>query len=151
MKTISFLISFLTLTTLISCSPTQQTIKSISCNNSITIQYDKPLKSQKISSEDIKKQGFVVIFLQSFNDSIKAFVNNKIYYDKFLKTASNSDNHTNYFGYSYKNDKIVPILKIESISKKSCFDLQINKKYKRIYVFLSDEGNWTVRFSNNYY
>lgn len=151
MKKITNLTSLFILFILISCSPQQKIIKSISCETNITLQYDKPIKSQKISSTDLKREGFTVVFLHSFNDSIKAFVNNKIYYDKYLKTVNNSDSHNEHFGYSYKKDTIIPILKVESVTKKSCFDLKIEKKYKKIYIFLSDEGKWIVRFSNNYY
>jgi hypothetical protein len=116
------------------------------------LQYDKIKNSDKgkpIAKNELK--AFTVYFLNEFNDSIKGFVNNKLYFDKFLKITGSNDNLNNYFGYNYSKDINIPNLKIVSKTKNTCFDIEIDKRYKLVYVFLSKEGKWTVRFSNIYY
>jgi hypothetical protein len=137
---------------ILGCASKERTIKNISCLGEVTLQYDKIKNSDKgkpIAKNELK--AFTVYFLNEFNDSIKGFVNNKLYFDKFLKITGSNDNLNNYFGYNYSKDINIPNLKIVSKTKNTCFDIEIDKRYKLVYVFLSKEGKWTVRFSNIYY
>jgi len=134
------------------CSSQEKVINNITCPGQVTLQYDIVKKSDK--GKPIAKKGlnaFTVYFINEFNDSIQGYVNDKLYYDKYLKTSSNSDNLNESFGYNYSKDKKAPILKLISKTKKTCFDIEIDKKYKLVYVFITNEGKWTVRFSNIYY
>jgi hypothetical protein len=135
-----------------SCKPSEKVIKNISCSSKVTIQYDKIKNSDKgkpIAKKDLK--AFTVYFLDTFKDSIQGYVNNKLQYEKYIDLNGNFNTMNEYFGYNYSKDNNMPILKIVSKTKNSCFDLVIDKNYKIVYVYLSDEGNWIVRFSNIYY
>jgi hypothetical protein len=134
------------------CSSQEKVIKNITCLGEVTLQYDKVKKSDKgkpIAKKDLN--AFTVYFINEFNDSIQGYVNDKLYYDKYLTIDSNSDNLKDSFGYNYSKDQKTPILKIISKNKKTCFDIEINKKYKLIYVFIDDKGKWIARLSNIYY
>lgn len=137
---------------LFGCVSQEKLIKNISCEGNIVLQYDK-IKRNDLGKPLANKNlnAFNVYFIGDFNDSIQSYVNNKLYFENFLQTNNNSDKITNGFGYNYSKDSKIPVLKIISKSKKTCFDLEVNKKYKLIYVFISNEGKWTVRFSNIYY
>jgi hypothetical protein len=137
---------------LFSCKPSEKVIKNISCSGNVTLQYDKIKHSDKgkpIAKKDLK--AFTVYFLHSFKDSIQGYVNNKLCYEKYLDLSGSSDSMNEYFGYNYSKDTNIPILKVVSKTKNICFDVAIDEKYKIVYVYLSDDGNWIVRFSNVYY
>lgn len=137
---------------IVGCSSQEKVLKNISCPGEITLQYDKIKRSDKgkpIAKKDL--QAFTVYFINEFNDSIQGYVNNKIQYDKYLKINGNSDKLNDFFGYNYSKDEKTPVLKLISKTKNTCFDIEINKRYKLIYVFITNEGKWTVRFSNIYY
>lgn len=151
MKTKFIFISLFIIQMFLGCSLKSKVIKNISCKGNLNIQYDKNKTNNSYPLADKKLKAFTVYFLNNFKDSIHAYVNNKLYFNKYLNLNGDSDDLKNYFGYSYLKDSNIPILKIESKSRNSCFDIEINKKYKLIYVFLSEDGIWTVRFSNKYY
>ncbi len=73
------------------------------------------------------------------------------FYEKYLDLNGSSDSMNEYFGYSYSKDTNTPILKVVSKTKNTCFDVAIDRKYKIVYVYLSDDGKWIVLFSNVYY
>ncbi|GEM56704.1 hypothetical protein B0A58_14390 [Flavobacterium branchiophilum NBRC 15030 = ATCC 35035] len=132
-----------------SCKPSEKVLKNISCSGNVILQYDKIKqsdKSKQIANKDLK--AFTVYFLDKYKDSIQGYVNNKLCYVKYLNMNGNSDSMNEYFGYNYSKDVKMPVLKIVSKTKNTCFDLDIDINYKIIYVYLSDEGNWIVRFSN---
>jgi len=147
-----FKLYFLAILIIYSCSSQEKVVKNISCPGEVTLQYDKVKKSDRgkpIAKKDLKN--FMVYFLYDFNDTIQGYVNNKLKYEKFLKLDGSSDKHNDYFGYNYSKDQKTPVLKIISKNKKTCFDIEIDKKYKLIYVFIDDKSKWTARFSNIYY
>jgi hypothetical protein len=134
------------------CSTKAKIIDSITCKENISLQYDKINSREKQYVIKAKKlNAFIVYFLSEFDDDIQGFVNNELKYEKHLKLDGSSDELKEYFGYNYSKDKTLPILKIVSKTKKTCFDIKIDKKYKIVYVYISKEGKWTVRFSNTYY
>jgi hypothetical protein len=151
MKKNTFL-AILIVVVLVGCKTQDKVINNISCSGKITVQYDKIKRSDRgkpIAKKDLKV--FTVYFINEFNDSIQGYVNNKLHYDKYLKIEDGSDNLKDYFGYNYSKDLNVPILKITSKTRNVCFDLEIDKRYKLIYVFFTNDGKWVVRFSNIYY
>lgn len=136
---------------ILSCSSKEKIVKNISCEGNISVQYDrlKPKNSGIVSKQNL--QAFTVYFLYEFNDVIKGFVNNELKYEKKLNLSGSSDALEEYFGYNYSKDSETPILKVISETKKTCFDIRIDKRYKVIYVYFSKDGKWTIRFSNAYY
>jgi hypothetical protein len=149
---INFYFLGITVLMIVGCASQEKVLKNISCSGEITLQYDKIKRSDKgkpIAKKDLK--AFTVYFINEFNDSIQGYVNNSLHYDKYLKLDGNSDNMKNSFGYNYSKDINTPVLKIVSKTRNICFDLEIDKRYKLIYVFFTNDGKWTVRFSNIYY
>ena len=136
---------------IVNCSSKSRMINNVSCKGLVNLQYDINKNGNGYPLANKNSNAFTVYFLNDFKDSIQGFVNNKLYYNKYLKLDGKSDNMKDYFGYNYSKDITTPILKIESKSRNICFDIEIDKKYKLIYVFLSEDGKWTVRFSNLYY
>jgi len=132
----------------ISCK-TEKAIKNVCCGGNVAIQYDR-IKWEDRNKPKAKKstEGCIVYFINEYDDQIEAYVNGKLSFDKYIKLDGSSDHLENYFSFGYHNNPIMPILKIKSKTQNTCFDIQIKKKYKLIYVFLSRDGKWTVRFSN---
>src|SRR5690606_25091829 len=135
-----------------SCKPQERVVESISCQENIIIQYDKTTVEAKKEGRtaDKKLEAFTVYFLNDFDDYVKGYVNNKLLFDEKIQTNNITSDTDKYFGYNYSKDIESPILKI-SINEKECFDVEIDKRYKLIYVFLTKEGKFIVRFSNQYY
>jgi hypothetical protein len=147
-----FLILITLLSSVSSCKISKKITENLSCEGNIEIQYDNSkLLGNDNPKADKKLDGFQVIFLSDFDENIKAYVNEKLIFDEYVKIGTESHSIENTFGYSYKSDKKSPILKVESIEKGTCFDIEIDKKYKIIYLFIDEKGKWIVRFSNEYY
>ncbi len=147
-----FLILITLLSSVSSCKISEKITENLSCEGNIEIQYDNAkLLGNDNPKADKKLDGFQVIFLSDFDENIKAYVNEKLIFDEYVKIGTESHSIENTFGYSYKSDKKSPILKVESIEKGTCFDIEIDKKYKIIYLFIDEKGKWIVRFSNEYY
>jgi hypothetical protein len=133
------------------CKAQEKTIKNISCEGTITVQYDKIKKGDKLKPFAKKElRSFTVYFMNDFKDTILGYVNEKKVFEKLLNRDANLDNLNDYFGYDYSKDKALPVLKIVSKTNNSCFDIQFDKNYKLIYVFRID-GKWVIRYSNIYY
>lgn len=142
---------FFILTILISCQSNRKLIKNTPCNDNIIVQYDKVKKGDEEKPKaDKNLKSFSVYFLSSYKDSIQGIVNGKKVFEKYLDIDGNSHNMSNYFYYDYSKDNGNSILKINSVKDKSCFEIEVDKKYKLIYVFKEDT-KWMVRFSNIYY
>lgn len=132
----------------ISCVHPIKVVKSISCSSNFELQFDKTTSKGQMRKKNQKN--ITLIFLNYFSDSIKVYFNGKLKFQEFVVTDSISgDSHKRFF-YDLRNEKKLPILKVES-SNRNCFDIQLNKKYKLAYLFLDDKKNWTIRFSNKYY
>ena len=135
-----------------SCKVSDKIAGNLSCDGNIEIQYDRTkLSGNDNPKADKKLDAFQVIFLSDFDENIKAYVNDKLVFDKYVKIGTESHSLENTFGYNYESDLKLPILKVESIEKGTCFDIEINKNYKIIYLFIDRNGKWIVRFSNEYY
>tara|TARA_R110002012_G_scaffold318888_1_gene538034 strand:+ start:560 stop:1021 length:462 start_codon:yes stop_codon:yes gene_type:complete len=147
------LIILITLTfSVLSCKVSEKITENLSCDGNIEIQYDRTkLFGNDNPKADRKLDAFQVIFLSDFDENIKAYINNKLVFDEYVTRGPNSHSLENTFGYNYKSDLKIPILKVESVEKGTCVDFEINKKYKIIYLFIDENGKWIVRFSNEYY
>ena len=116
------------------------------------IQYDRAkLFGNDNPKADKKLDAFQVIFLSDFDENVRAYVNEKLIFNEYVKIGTESHSIENTFGYNYKSDLKLPILKVESMEKGTCFDIEINKNYKIIYLFIDKNGKWIIRFSNEYY
>ncbi|WP_339921158.1 hypothetical protein [uncultured Flavobacterium sp.] len=145
-----FIVVFL-LCFFISCK-TEKSISNISCDGKVSVQYDR-IKPEDRNKPKANKNinGCTVYFINEYDNQIEAYVDGKLKFEKYLKISDSSDSLENYFAFGYAENTEIPILKIKSKSQNTCFDIQIEKKYKLIYVFLSRNGKWTVRFSNIIY
>ena len=140
------------LTIAVGCKSQDRLVDNISCSGEVTVQYDRIKQSDKDKPKaDKDLDALMVYFLSDFNDSIRAYINNKVVFEQQVEIGADSHSLENFFGYNYSEDSSVPILKVESLTRETCFDIPIEKDYKLIYVFLNDDGEWTVRFSNIYY
>ena len=124
----------------------------MSCGGKVSVQYDR-IKAEDRNKPKASKNinGCTVYFINEFDDEIEAYVDGKLKFEKYLKISGSSDSLENYFAFGYAENTEMPILKIKSKTQNTCFDIQIEKKYKLIYVFLSRSGKWIVRFSNLIY
>ena len=141
-----FIFSFI-----ISCK-TEKTISNVSCSGKVLVQYDRT-KTEDSNKQKADKNinGCTVYFINEYDDQIEAYVNEKLEFEKYVKVNGSSDSLENHFTFGYSGNSEMPILKIQSKTQNTCFDIQIEKKYKVIYIFLSRTGKWTVRFSNIIY
>lgn len=143
---LSFIINII-----LGCKAQEKIMTNISCKGNVVIQYEKGRHDEKDRPHaDVNLNAFTVYFINEYDDDIQAFVNDKLYYDKHLKIEGGEDSLKEYFGYNYSKDSKKTILKVLSKTDNSCFDVEVDKKYKLIYVFKSN-SRWTVRFSNIYY
>lgn len=153
-KKVQKIIMLLTIISLIlSCSIQERVIQSITCKEPIVVQYESTSAQAKKEGleADKKRNSFVVYFLNNFNHQVKGYVNDELLFNKKISTDNNTADTGEYFGYDYSKDKTTPVLKVSIPSEDKCFDIKIDKKYKLIYVFLTREGNFIVRFSNQHY
>nr|WP_315163146.1 hypothetical protein [uncultured Flavobacterium sp.] len=135
----------------ISCK-TEKSISNISCHGKVSVQYDRIKREDRNKPKANKNiNGCTVYFINEYDDQIEAYVGGKLKFEKYLKISDSSDSLENYFAFGYAENTEMPILKIKSKTQNTCFDIQIEKKYKLIYVFLSRSGKWTVRYSNLIY
>ncbi len=141
------------LLSLVGCKSQEKVIKSISCKDDVTVQYERTNAEAKREGlvADEKQESFVVYFLHDFDDRVKGFVNDELLFDDKILTNEVTSDTEKYFGYSYAKDKETPVLRISIDEKDKCFDIKIDKKYKLIYVFLTENNKWIVRFSNTHY
>ena len=144
-------ILFILLFSVLSCKTSEKLVTNISCNGDLTIQRENRKDKDKDPRADKKSHYFQVIFLSNFDERIKGYVNDKLVFDEYVKIGADSHNIDRTFGYNYQNDFKTPVLKVESIQKGTCFDIEIDKTYKIIYLFIDENGKWIVRFSNEYY
>ena len=110
---------------LFGCASKSKTVKNLSCKGNVIIQYDRSKKTNGYPLADKNSKSFMVYFLYSFKDSIQGYVNNKLSYNKYIELDGSSDNHNDYFGYKYSKDEKIPVLKIVSKTKNTCFDIDI--------------------------
>ena len=131
----------------------QDLTKDTKCNSKIEIQYDKITKSDKRSNviESSKSKSFVVKFMNEFSDSIQVYINNKLEFNDFVSTDRVSSETDKVFGYDYSKASEKICFKFISLTRHSCSIVNLNKKYKIVYVFIDRTGKWTVRFSNVHY
>lgn len=121
-------------------------------NDKVIRRYSESFKLKILDELNTGKlNAFQVIFLSDFDENIKAYVNDKLVFEEYVKIGTESHSIENTFGYNYESDLKLPILKVESTEKGTCFDIEINKNYKIIYLFIDENGKWIVRFSNEYY
>lgn len=131
-----------------SCLQQKKMIKSISCENKITLQYDDN-KSSELMVKNNKKL-VTVFFMSDFNDKIEGYINNILKFEGEVVTNGDTGKSDRNFIYDYTSDKEVPILKIKK-ENGTCFDIRIKENYKLIYIFYELNEGWIVRFSNKYY
>lgn len=148
-KTIYIL--FLIILSFYGCKPKEKLTKNISCGGKIKLQYewldwDKEDKHHVVADRYFKG-GFTVYFVSDFKDSLKYYVNNDFRSEMFVDRNENDEVGNYGFSFGKKGDPI-PTLKIESVNKKTCFDIKLKRKYPIIYVWLNKNGEWTIRFSN---
>lgn len=138
---------------LISCGSQEKVVQSIECKEQVVVQYENASAQAKKEGLEAnkKRNSFVVFFLNDFNHQVKGFVNDELLFDENISTNSSTSDTNKYFGYEYTKDKTAPVLKVSIPSENKCFDIEIDKRYKLIYVFLTREGNFIVRFSNQHY
>jgi len=132
----------------ISCAQQKQLVNSLSCQNKIAVQYDNSKAKGAMATGN--KKSVVVFFMNDFNDKIKGFINGKQRFSGEVLTNETSGKSDKNFTYDYSNDKSLPILKIEK-EDGGCFDIEVKKRYKLIYIFYDSNQGWIVRFSNKYY
>ena len=131
-----------------SCSQPRKVVNSISCSSKIELQYDKTTSKGVMAKRDQKK--ITVFFLNYFYDSIKVYINGNLKFQDFVLTDTVSGKSDKSFSYDYSDYRTMPIMKVES-EDGNCFDIQINEKYKIVYLFFDNFKKWTIRFSNKYY
>lgn len=137
---------------ILGCSTRQKVVSGLSCEEDVTIQYDT------ISTEDRQhgtladphQNSSVVYFENTFEDSIKVYVNGEIIFDAFVKTDNSKASADTLLGFRYSDKGKTDILKIVS-KKMGCIEFDVNRDYKLIYLFYTEERKWIVRFSNIYY
>ncbi|MDO8316250.1 MAG: hypothetical protein Q7T12_01875 [Flavobacterium sp.] len=151
MNKINYLVFLILLLTL-GCKTHEKTIKNISCSGEVILQYDRIKYSDRNKPKAHKNlETFTVYFLSEYKDSIQGYVNEKLIYENYINQRDSDDDNNKYFNYNYSKDTKIPILKIRLVNKLTCFDIQIDKRYKLIYVWLDRNEKWLVRFSNIYY
>jgi hypothetical protein len=137
---------------ILGCGSHRQVLSSISCGEKVTFQYDKLSKADRRDGvlADANQNSALVYFENTFDDSIKAYLNGEIIFDAFVKTDNSKASADTLFGFRNSNKGKTGVLKIVS-KNKGCIEFNVNRDYKLIYLFFTEEQGWIVRFSNTYY
>jgi hypothetical protein len=89
--------------------------------------------------------------MSEFNDSIQVFINNKLEFNGYVNTDKVRGDSNQVFGYNYSETSEKVTIKFISLTRSVCCFVDLNKRYKIVYVFIDKLGNWTIRFSNVHY
>jgi len=134
-----------------SCKPKENIIKSKSCLGEIDFEYEWLKKKKEDRNHviaDRYSKYYAIKFVGEYKDSVSIYLNDNLQNKMYIEKDDNEDEHNYGFTFSHLKN---PILKIESIAKKSCFNIKLDKKYPIIYVWLDKKGKWSIRFSNFYH
>ncbi|KGO85745.1 hypothetical protein [Flavobacterium suncheonense] len=134
------------------CKPKEKLKKNISCEGNVKLQYewldwDKEDKHHVVANRFFKGQ-FTVYFVGGFKDSLKFYVNNDFRADLEVDRKENDEVGNYGFSFGRRTGEPIPTLKIESVNRKTCFDIKLKRKYPIMYVWLNEKREWTIRFSN---
>jgi hypothetical protein len=134
---------------LLGCKAKEKVVESIACKNSYTIQYDNKRDNYyPLAPKNMKST--TVYFIDEYDDDIKGFINEEQVFNQHVKMSGNEDGLSYNFICKISDKEALPTIKIESTTQNTCFDFKVDKKYKLVYVYLSRNGKWTIRFSNRY-
>jgi hypothetical protein len=127
-------------------------VSSLSCDEAITIQHDQVSHEDRRTGilADQLQNSIVVYFENTFRDSITAYLNGAVIFDAFVDTEESKDGADTLFAFRYSDKNTIDILKIVS-KQNGCIDFKIDRDYKLIYLFFTEERRWIARFSNIYY
>ena len=111
---------------IVSCGSQEKILKSITCENNITVQYENSDTQARREGLVANKNSdsFVVHFLNDFDDKIRGYINDKLLFDEMVKTDEVTDKSEKYFGYNYSKDSETPILKVSFVDKKNVLILK---------------------------
>ena len=90
-------------------------------------------------------------FLNNFNHQVKGYINGELLFDELVVTDDVTGLSNKYFGYNYSRDDDLPLINLIIEGIDNCFEIEALRKYKLIYVFLSDKSEVTIRYSNTIY
>lgn len=149
MKIERVIISILSVMLMIDCSAQSST----ECNSEVEIQYEKTSRKTKRNGleTDRSMEAVSIQFLNNFNHRIKGYINGELRFEDVVVTDDVTGMSEKYFGYNYSKDINLPIIKISIEGIDKCFEIKVLKKYKLIYIFLSENNEITVRYSNTIY
>ncbi|WP_417357530.1 hypothetical protein [Flavobacterium sp.] len=130
----------------------QKTIRSISCDTDVEVQFDRiKFSDRNMPKADRKLKSFTVFFMGAVNDTVKVYVNNKIVYNNYISKTDNNHSLNENFIYDYSKDTDAPVIKVKLVNQNTCFDMVLDQyNYKLVYVFFYRES-WIMRYSNIYY
>ncbi|PDS26332.1 hypothetical protein B0A77_03210 [Flavobacterium branchiophilum] len=145
------IILFLIILSVYSCKPKENIVKNVTCGGNLKVEYewldlDKEDRNHIVANKYFKG-GFTIYFVSEYDDLFKLYVNNEFIIKKEISRTEDDKIFNSGFSFGKAEDSI-PIFKVESINKKSCFDVKLNRKYPILYVWLAENGKWTIRFSN---
>lgn len=134
-----------------SCKPKEKFERNYACSGNVSIEYEWLNKNEQdknhIGQYKNPLNGYATYFISEFKDSLKIYVNNEFRLETFVNRRDTLDPFRYGFVFTDKK-KSKPILRIESNEKKTCFDVELEKKYPIIYVKLNENGRWFLKFSN---
>lgn len=144
----SVIIPILTLMLMTNCRA--QSINE--CEGKVEIQYEKTSRKTKQDGleADQNMKSVSIEFLNYFNHKVKGYVNGELQFEEVVVTDDVTGMSQKYFGYNYSKDDNLPTIKVD-IDGVDCFKITVLEKYKLIYVFLSENNEITVRYSNSIY
>jgi hypothetical protein len=128
-----------------------QTVKKC-CNNSVKIGYINPppgTEARALKVSDTSKKEISIIFESGFNDTVVVFLNEKIQGKVFLKSNENrgytGENMLVDYSKIKKGKKLE--LKVQSLNRSACIEIEIQKGYRMLELSWSKE-TWWANFSN---
>ncbi len=109
------------------------------CSGEVEIQYEKTSREIKQDGlkTDRKMKSVSIEFLNHFDHKVIGYVNGELMFEDTVITDDVTGMSEQYFGYNYSNDDSLPSIKV-NIEGVDCFELEVLKKYKLIYVFLTE-------------
>lgn len=136
---------------LISCK-SQKVIEDNSCKGKTEIHTEWLEKENETANHVVVKNPpdyFAINFVGDFNnDSFSIFVNNKLHSNLNIEEPE-EDKAKYVVVISRRIYPEIPLLRIESVKLKKCFDIKLDAKHPLVYIWL-DNDKWIVKYTNFY-
>lgn len=100
--------------------------------------------------KDVYKRSIFIMFEDGFEDTLNIYCNDSLIGSKFFLTDPSIGTTMSGIEYNYEKERRSPLLKIESVTNNYCLELQVDERYRILYLNHNNDG-WLGVYSNFYH